>query len=101
MDFNIPDKELARLACDPNFTGGHSGRLVKMFRQTLQIVAAVPDESSLEAFKCLDYRKFTGRKAIRRLALTEDAYLVVRMKTGSQKPMMIIEEIHKNGRKRG
>lgn len=99
MEFSIPDKVLARLAHDRTFTGGHPGRLVEMYRQTLQIVAAVPDESALAAFQCLAYRKVKGRSSARRLALTSDADLLVQIDGGKEKPSMIIERILQNGKK--
>ena len=100
MDVNIPDEELERLTSDQSFTGGYSEHVVDMFRQTLQIVAAVPDESVLDEFECLRYRKMRGRGSRRRLALTEDTDLVVKIQNGRSKPKVIVERISHNGRKK-
>lgn len=98
MDFQIPDTDLKRLASDRAFEGAYPARVVEMFRQTLQIVAAVDDESVLANFQCLKYRKIRGRGTRRLLALTKDADLVVRVKNGKSKPEMIVERINCNGK---
>lgn len=98
MDIKIPDKELERLACDASYKGGYPERIVAMFRQTLQIVAAVSDESVLAQFKCLCLKKTRPRGVHRTLALTEDADLVVRIQNGKPRPEMIVERIRCNGR---
>lgn len=98
MDFQIPDTALKRLASNSAFVGAYPARVAEMFRQTLQIVAAVDDESVLGNFKCLRYRKVPGRGMRRLLALTKDADLVVRVKNGNSKPEMIVERINCNGK---
>jgi len=98
MDFQIPDTDLKRLASDNAFVGAYPARVVEMFRQTLQIVAAVDDESVLANFKCLRYRKVPGRGMRCLLALTKDADLVLRVKNGNSKPEMIVERINCNGK---
>jgi len=100
MDFKIQDAELERLASDRAFAGRFSARVAEMFRQTLQIVAAVEDESVLSHFKCLKYRKIQGGNPRRLLALTDDADLVVRVQDGKARPKMIVERINCNGKKR-
>ena len=100
MDVSIPNEALKQIASDPRITGGYAEQVVSMFRQTLQIVAAATDESVLAHFKCLRYRKEPGRGLRRKLALTEDADLVVRIHNGRSKPKMIVEKISCDGRKR-
>jgi hypothetical protein len=96
MDFQIPDTVLKRLASDSAFVGVYPVRVIEMFRQTLQIVAAVEDESVLANFRCLKYRKVRGMRRL--LALTKDADLVVRVKNGNPKTEMIVERINCNGK---
>lgn len=99
MEFNIPDEELRRLASDASFTGGYSKAIVEMFRQTLQILDAAPNESVLPELKCLKYRKMRGRGSRRRLALTKEADLIVRFQNRKPKSVVVVEEICCNGRK--
>ena len=98
MDFNIPDKELDRIASDASFTGRYSKAIVAAYRQTLQILDAVPDESVLSEFKCLNYRKVRGPGFRRKLALTEEAELLVRVQGGKSRPTLVIEGICRNRR---
>jgi hypothetical protein len=100
MDLRIQDEELRRIASEASFKGELSGNLAAMFRQTLQIVAAVSDESVLSRFKCLKYRTIRGPGSRRRLALTEDADLVIRIQNGKQKPKMIVERIIRSERRK-
>jgi len=100
MDFDIPNDDLARLASDPSYTGGFSGDVVDLYRQTLQIVAAVPSESALEGFMCLKYSAVPGQKTLRKIALSNVASLIVRMQNGRRDPKMIIERIDQKGNKK-
>lgn len=100
MDFSLSDETLRRIASDPSFTGGYAGGVADLFRQTLQIVAAVPDESDLREFRCLKYSNLRGRGSRRKIALTEGAYLTVRIENGKPRPEMIVEQIVCNGRKK-
>jgi len=99
MDFDIPNDDLARLASDPSYRGGFSDDVVDLYRQTLQIVAAVPSESALEAFRCLKYSAVPGQKALRKIALTNVASLIVRIQNGKRDPKLIIERIDREGKK--
>lgn len=100
MDFSLPDKNLRRIASDPSFTGGYADGVAELFRQTLQIVAAVPDESDLREFHCLKYANLRGRGLRRTIALTDGAYIAVRIENGKSRPEMIVEQIVCNGRKK-
>ena len=100
MKFDISSEKLARLASDPSYSGGYSTDVVDMFRQTLQIVAAVPDESAIREFQCLRYSKLRRRGSRRRIALTNGASLVVRIQNGKKDSKVIVERIDQNGRKK-
>jgi len=100
MDLRIQDEELRRIASETSFTGELSGNLADMFRQTLQIVAAVSDESVLSRFKCLKYRVIRGPGSRRRLALSGDADLEVRIQNGNREPKMIVERIIRSERRK-
>jgi hypothetical protein len=99
MEFTIADQRLKRIASDTGFSGDYPQQVASMFRQTLQIVAAAPDESDLAHFKCLGYRTVPGRGSRRRLALTKTADLVVSIRNGRKKSRMIVEQITLQGRK--
>ena len=98
MDFNIPNEDLARLASDPSYTGGFARETAELYRQTLQIVAAVPNESALKEFRCLRYTTLRGRGSRRRIALTNNASLIVRIENGAGDPRVVVERIDQNGR---
>lgn len=98
MEISIPDENLRRIASDPSFSGGYGKAIVKIYRQTLQILCAVPDETILAKFSCLDCRKGRGHR--RKLAITEDVDLIVRIQKKTSRSMAIVEEIRCNGRVR-
>lgn len=100
MDFSIPNDQLRRLASDPSFSDGYAEDIVEMYRQTLQIIAAVPDESNLSVFHCLRYAKVRGRGSRRTIALTDGASLAVRIENRRPHPEMVVERIVINGRKK-
>lgn len=100
MDLDIPDEDLRRLATDETASGSYPPRVAALYRQTLQIVAAAPDEAALAGFRCLNYRKAGGRGARRVLSLTEDAELVVSVRNGRANPTVVVEKISpKRGRR--
>jgi len=101
MDFNIPDKQLKKMSLDGSYVGQYSSTIADRFRQALQILDAVSEESVLAKIQSLKYKKIPGRGLRRRIALTDEIDLIVSIRNGNSEQSVTIEKIARNvkGRK--
>ena len=99
MEFEFADRKLKRLYTDRRYTAKMAPELVRMFRETMDVIRDAPDERDFYALKSLHFEKLSGaRKHQHSMRLNNQYRLVVQLVTeqGKQKRVRIIgiEDYH-------
>lgn len=91
MDVEFADKDLQRLATDPQYEGDYAASIVRAFRKVLCFIQAAVDERDLHAMKSLRFEKLKGdREGERSMRLNKQWRLILKIKPGQPKNVVVI-----------
>jgi proteic killer suppression protein len=98
MRVRFASRPLEQLEADPQFTGGHSAEVVRLYRKRMNLIRQAVDERDLYALKSLHFEKLKGaRRDDRSIRLNDQWRLILRFEgEGSSKTVVIvsIEDYH-------
>jgi proteic killer suppression protein len=87
------DDDLARVEADPEYTGKLDKSRVRAFRKVLNILRAIPNETSIYQHKALRFEKLKGREPERSLRLNNQWRLIVEIESGEAGNCIVVKRI--------
>jgi proteic killer suppression protein len=91
MQFIHADKTLRRIDEDPDYTGGYSKQIVRLFRRRMQLIRSATDERDFYALTSLHFEKLKGdRHPQRSMRLDKQFRLILRIDEDPSGPIVVI-----------
>jgi proteic killer suppression protein len=91
MQFIHTDKTLRRIDEEPEYTGGYSKQIVRLFRMRMQLIRSATDERDFYALASLHFEKLKGdRHPQRSMRLNKQFRLILQIDEGPNGSVVVI-----------